>query len=541
MTAYHGGRLIARRLAAAGVGKLFTLSGGHLFSIYDGARAEGIDLVDVRHEATAAFAAEGWAKVTRTPGVAALTAGPGVTNAISALAAAQANNSPLVVLGGRAPAGRWGQGSLQEIDHVPLVAPVTKFAATAETTEAIPGLIDAALAAALEAPSGPAFVDFPLDVVFASAEDVVAPPAPAAPILEVDTAALARAIDLLGAAERPVVMAGTNLYWGHGEAALVELVEELRIPVYLAGQARGAIPADHELAFARTRRQALAEADVALLIGAPMDFRLGFGAAFGEATAVIVIDRAPGRAASRDVAAGLYGSLGSTLTELRRGAAAVVPAGRSRWIAELRAAEVQARAAEAADLADARAPLHPMRIYGELGGLLDRDAIVIGDGGDFVSFAGRLIESYAPGCWVDPGPFGCLGSGLGYALGAKLAWPDRQVVLLVGDGALGFAGMELDTLARHGAGVVVVVGNNGIWGLEKHPMEWLYGYSVAADLRPGTRYDLVAEALGCHGELVDRPEQLRPALVRALEAGRPALVNVLTDPAVAYPRRTNLA
>jgi acetolactate synthase-1/2/3 large subunit len=540
VTAFHGGRLIARRLAAAGVGKLFTLSGGHLFSIYDGARAEGIDLVDVRHEATAAFAAEGWAKVTRTPGVAALTAGPGVTNAISAMAAAQANNSPLLVLGGRAPAGRWGQGSLQEIVHVPLVAPVTKFAATAATTAEIPGLIDAALAAAVAPPSGPAFVDFPLDVVFAEAEESVAGPAPA-PVPEVDAAALARAIGLLGAAERPVVMAGTNLYWGHGEAALLELVCALRIPVYLAGQARGAIPADHELAFARTRRQALAGADVALLIGAPMDFRLGFGAAFGEATAVIVIDRAPGRAASREVAAELYGSLGSTLTQLRRGAAVVVPAGRSGWIAELRAAEVDARAAEAADLTDERAPLHPMRIYGELGDLLERDAIVIGDGGDFVSFAGRLIESYAPGCWVDPGPFGCLGSGLGYALGAKLARPERQVVLLVGDGALGFAGMELDTLARHGVGVVVVVGNNGIWGLEKHPMEWLYGYSVAADLRPGTRYDLVAAALGCHGELVERPEQLRPALVRALGAGGPALVNVLTDPAVAYPRRTNLA
>jgi acetolactate synthase-1/2/3 large subunit len=540
VTAFHGGRLIARRLRAAGVDKLFTLSGGHLFSIFDGARAEGIDLVDVRHEATAAFAAEGWAKVTRTPGVAALTAGPGVTNAISALAAAQANNSPLLVLGGRAPAGRWGQGSLQEIDHVPLVRPVTKFAATATTTAAIPGLIDAALAAAVAPPSGPAFVDFPLDLVFAEAEESVAAPAPA-PVLEVDAAALAHAIALLAGAQRPVVMAGTNLYWGHGEAALLELVEELRIPVFAGGQARGCVPADHELAFARTRRRALAEADVALLIGAPMDFRLGFGAAFGAQTAVIVIDRAPGRASSRAVAAALYGSLGSTLADLRRGAAAVVPAARSRWIAELRADEVDARAGEAGELGDERAPLHPMRIYGELAGLLDRDAIVIGDGGDFVSYAGRMIESYAPGCWVDPGPFGCLGSGLGYALGAKLARPDRQVVLLVGDGALGFAGMELDTLARHGVGVVVVVGNNGIWGLEKHPMEWLYGYSVAADLRPGTRYDLVAEALGCQGELVSRPDQLRPALERALGAGGPALVNVLTDPAVAYPRRTNLA
>jgi acetolactate synthase-1/2/3 large subunit len=182
-----------------------------------------------------------------------------------------------------------------------------------------------------------------------------------------------------------------------------------------------------------------------------------------------------------------------------------------------------------------------MRIYGELSQLLDRDAIIIGDGGDFVSYAGRVVDSYEPGCWVDPGPFGCLGSGIGYALAAKLARPERQVVLMLGDGAFGFSGMELDTLARHGIPVVAVMGNNGIWALEKHPMEAIYGYSVVAELRPNTRYDQVADALGCHGELVSTPDELRPALERAFESGKPALVNVLTDPAVAYPRRSNLA
>jgi acetolactate synthase-1/2/3 large subunit len=173
--------------------------------------------------------------------------------------------------------------------------------------------------------------------------------------------------------------------------------------------------------------------------------------------------------------------------------------------------------------------------------VLDRDAIIVGDGGDFVSYAGRVIDSYQPGCWLDPGPFGCLGSGPGYALAAKLACPDRLVVLLLGDGAFGFSGMEFDTLARHGVAVVGVMGNNGIWGLEKHPMEAIYGYSVAAELRPGTRYDQMVEALGGHGELVQSPDELRPALARAFEAGKPALVNVLTDPSVAYPRRSNLA
>ena len=192
-------------------------------------------------------------------------------------------------------------------------------------------------------------------------------------------------------------------------------------------------------------------------------------------------------------------------------------------------------------MADPRSPLHPMRVYAELMPLLDRDAIVVCDGGDFVSFAGRLIESYRPGCWLDPGPYGCLGSGPGYALAAKVAHPDRQVVLLLGDGAFGFAGMEYDTLARHGLNVIGVMGNNGIWALEKHPMEMIYGYSVVADLRPETRYDQVVRALGGHGELVRRPEDLRGAWERALGSGKPALINVLTDPSVAYPRRSNLA
>jgi acetolactate synthase-1/2/3 large subunit len=536
-----GGHLVARRLRAHGVTKLFTLSGGHLFSIYDGCRAAGIDIVDVRHEQTAGFAAEGWAKVTRTPGVAALTAGPGVTNGMSAIASAQQNHSPMLVLGGRAPAWRWGQGSLQEIDHVPFVAPLTRFAATAGSADAIPGLVDAALAAALAVPGGPAFVDLPMDHVFSAGAEGPAPaplpgagqgPAP-------DSAELERAVALLRGAKRPVVMAGTDLYWGHGEDALRALAEELRIPVFLNGLARGCLPADHERFFSRARSAALQGADVALVIGVPMDFRLGFGGAFGSETQIVVVDRArPEREHPRAVAAELYGAIGAILDELRGGGR--VDASPS-WLEQLRAVELEAREGERAEREDGRAPLHPMRVYAGLGELLDRDAIVIGDGGDFVSYAGRVIDSYAPGCWLDPGPFGCLGAGPGYALAAKLAHPSRQVVLLLGDGAFGFAGMEFDTLARHGVHVVGVMGNNGIWGLEKHPMEFVYGYSVAADLRPETRYDQVVEALGCHGELVRTPEQLRPALERAFSARRPALVNVLTDPAIAYPRRSNLA
>ncbi len=540
---FHAGRLVARRLKASGIDTVFTLSGGHLFSIYDGCRSEGIRLIDTRHEQTAAFAAEGWSKVTRQPGVAALTAGPGVTNGMSAMAAAQQNSSPLLVLGGRAPALRWGMGSLQEIDHVPFVAPLTRFAATAPSAEAVGGLVDEALRATVGAPSGVAFIDFPMDHVFSVAADVGSPgaltdlPAPAL----ADGDALERAAGLLAAARRPVIMAGTNVWWGHAEAALLRLAEQQRIPVLMNGMARGTVPADHPLAFSRARSKALAEADVAIVVGVPMDFRLGFGGVFGPETQLIVADRAqPDRDHPRPIAAGLYGDLPATLAALGETTHAG-GVGQDDWVADLRAAETKARDGEHADMADDRSPLHPMRVYAELAPLLDRDAIIVVDAGDFGSYAGRVIDSYVPGAWLDSGPFGCLGSGPGYALAAKLARPDRQVVLLQGDGAFGFSGMEWDTLVRHNVPVVSVIGNNGIWALEKHPMEALYGYSVVAELRPETRYDEVVRALGGHGELVSTPGELRPALTRALGSGLPAVVNVLTDPAVAYPRRSNLA
>jgi acetolactate synthase-1/2/3 large subunit len=539
-TQVHGGRLVAQRLKAHGVSHLFTLSGGHLFSIYDGCREEDIAIVDTRHEQSAAFAAEGWAKATRTPGVCALTAGPGVTNGMSALGSALKNNSPLLVLGGRAPAMRWGQGSLQEIDHVPFVAPLTKFARTAGATAEIAGLVDEALRTTLEPPSGPAFVDFPLDHVFmegepsSAAADLPDPRAlPAADGVE-------QVIELLRAAERPAIMAGTGLYWAHAEEALAALCSGLQVPVLLNGLARGCVPADDPSFFSRARGAALKGADVALVIGVPMDFRLGFGGSFGDDTKIVVIGQAPPEHPHpRAVACELYGGVAATLDALREGAAGGPD--RGGWLAELRAVEDEKRAAEREELADDRAPLHPMRLYSELQEVIDRSTIVIGDGGDFVSYAGRVIETYEPGCWMDPGPYGCLGSGPGYAIAAKLARPDRQVCLLLGDGAFGFAGLEFDTMVRHGLPVVGVMGNNGIWALEKHPMEFLYGYSVAAELQPELRYDKVVEALGGHGELVTKPAELKPALERAFASGKPALVNVLTDPSVVYPRKSNLA
>ncbi|MGK2877015.1 MAG: acetolactate synthase [Solirubrobacterales bacterium] len=541
--AEHGGKLVARRLEAAGVSKLFTLSGGHIFPIYDGCRERGIDIVDVRHEQTAAFAAEGWAKVTREAGVCALTAGPGVTNGMSAVTGAFENESPMLVLGGRAPAFRWGQGSLQEIDHVPFMSPVTRLAETAASTDAISSTLDRALQAACGPPGGPAFVDLPMDLVFmegAVTEEPLAVPDPVV-AAAAEGSLIDRAAALLAGAERPVVMAGTGLYWGRGEQELLKLSEELGIPVFLNGLGRGCLPADHPHFFARARSTALKGADVALVIGAQLDFRLGFGGSFGEDTELIVLNSSPpSKRTERPIAAELVGGIAASTAALRSGGGEFSDSRRA-WIEQLRGVETEKRAAEAAELADSRSPLNPVRVYAELAPMLDRDATIVCDGGDFVSYAGKYIETYEPGCWMDPGPYGCLGTGPGYAMAAALAKPGKQVVMMMGDGAFGFAGMDFDSLVRHGIPAVAVIGNNGIWALEKHPMEFLYGYSVAAELTPGTRYDKIAETLGGHGEFVEKPDELRPALERAFESGKPAVVNVLTDPAVVYPRSANLA
>jgi acetolactate synthase-1/2/3 large subunit len=536
--AVHGGRLVAQAMKSRGASKLFSLSGGHLFSIYDGCKAEGIDVIDTRHEQSAAFAAIGWAKATREPGICALTAGCGVTNGMSAIASAQADGVPLVTLGGRAPEMRWGMGSLQEIDHLPFVKPLVKSAQTVTDPAKIARTTAEAIDTAAEPPLGPTFVDYPLDVVFSEGEAEIPDPAP---VMARPADGAEEAARLLAGAERPAIMAGSNLYWAQAESELRELAEALGIPVSLNGLGRGCLPPDHPLYFSRARGAGLGGCDVALVIGVPLDFRLAFGASIAEEAKLIQLDFAPSRLEkNRQPDLALVGDIGATLTAIRESADGD-PKRTAPWVDQLRKVETEKRAEEQEALDDDRSPLHPMRIYRELNEFLDRDAIVIGDGGDFVSFAGRVFETRQPGCWMDPGPFGCLGAGPGQAIGAKIAHPDRQVCLLLGDGAFGFSGMEFDTMARHDLPVVAVMGNNGIWALEHHPMKFLYGYSMAAELQPETRYDQIVEALGGHGELVSEPDELRPALDRAFDSGKPALVNVLTDPAVAYPRRSNLA
>ena len=533
----HGGDLALAALRAYGVTEMFTLSGGHVFPLYDAAHKSDFPIYDVRHEQSAVFAAEAVAKLQRRPGLAVLTAGPGVTNGISGLTSAFFNASPVLVLGGRAPAFRWGSGSLQEIDHVPLVAPVTKYAATVTGTGEIPGEVARALTAALTAHRGPAFLDLPLEVLFSS-EDVAAPGAPEIPIIEPDPDQVVRAAELLAAAERPVIIAGSDVWGGNAIAELRAAAEALQVPVFANGMGRGALPPGHPLAFAKARRPALNEADVIAVIGTPLDFRLGFGE-FGAAQVVHIVDAPGQRAGHVETAVSPAGDLRLILLAL-----ADYPGKRAdhgEWIAGLRAAEDAGKARDAEAMAAESDPIKPARVYGELRKVLAPDAVTIGDGGDFVSYAGRYLEPAQPGTWLDPGPYGCLGTGMGYAMGARVTYPDRQICVLMGDGAAGFSLMDAESLARQRLPVVIVVGNNGIWGLEKHPMQAMYGYDVAADLQPGLHYDHVVEALGGAGETVEKASELGAALERAFESGVPYLVNVLTDPADAYPRSSNLA
>ena len=543
--AAHGGVQAVEAAVHHGVTTLFTLSGAHVFPLYDAAvggkeavQAEQpgpLRLVDVRHEQTAVFAAEATGKLTRTPGLAVVTAGPGVTNAVSAVAGAWVNGSPLVLIGGRAPDGRWGSGALQEIDHPPLLEPVTKAAWTVHDAGGVGAAVDRAFRLAGSAHRGPVFVDIPMDTLFTPAP-YAGPDMQVLPVSRPDDADVERIADLLRAAQRPAMVLGSDVWADGADDAARAFVDATGIPVIANGMARGILPPDHPLLVTRARGAAFGGADLVMVVGTPLDFRLGYGR-FGEppVPVVHVVDSPDQVARHLELAASAAGDLSSFFPALGR--ALNEPVGGRDWASGLRERALAAIASDAADLASDNDPIHPARIYGELLPRLADDAVVIGDGGDFVSFAGRYVEPQRPGHWLDPGPYGCLGTGPGYAMAARLAHPSSQVVLLLGDGAAGFSLMDVDSLVRHDLPVVIVVGNNSGWNLERHPMRFLYGYDVAADLRP-TAYDDVVKALGGAGETITRPGDIGAALDRAFASGVPYLVNVMTDPDVAYPRST---
>jgi acetolactate synthase I/II/III large subunit len=545
LTDGHGGDHAVAVAAAHGVDTMFTLSGAHVFPMYDGAvNAEPkMRILDVRHEQTAVFAAEALGKLTRVPGLAVLTAGPGVTNGVSPIAQAQFAGSPLVVIGGRAPASRWGSGSLQELDQPPILAPISKMARTVHNVADVATSVDEAFTVAGSSHRGPTFLDVPMDQFFDRAA-VERPSVGGRKRIEPDPDAITEIGALLGEARRPVLVLGTDVWADGAEDAAIRFVEAVGIPAITNGMGRGLIPGGHPLLVTKARSAAFGTCDLAVVVGTPLDFRLGYGVFGGKegAPAAKVVHLADSEAQVSDHAE-LAGSAYGDLTLVIDGLQSALEQQLRRpdwsaWVAELQAGVAAGVARDAELLRSAADPIHPARIYGELAPRLTEDAIVIGDGGDFVSFAGKYVEPKRPGGWLDPGPYGCLGAGLGAAIAARIARPSAQVVLLLGDGAAGMSLMDVDTLVRHKLPVVMVCGNNSAWGLEKQPMQMLYGYDVAADLAPQTRYDEVVTALGGGGETVTDPNQIGAALDRAFAADVPYLVNVITDVNAAYPRNT---
>lgn len=550
MDQVHGGEHVIDAARAAGVTTCFTLSGAHIFPVYDAAvggkarvdaaadrqvaEKDGpLRLIDTRHEQTAAFAAEATGKLTRKPGFAAVTAGPGVTNSVSAITSAWFNGTPMVVLGGRSPDSRWGSGALQELDQPPILAPVTKGAWTTHDAGAIRADGDRAFALAASAHSGPVFWDIPMDVIFAPAPRADLAVAAVDRGAEPDPESITTARRLLDQATRPVLIIGSGVWMADGVEAARALVAARNLPVISNGMGRGIVPPSDRHLVTRARAAAFSGADLVIVVGTPLDFRLGYGV-FGDppATVIHLVDAESQRSSAGSVACTVVGDLRWSIAALVDGAASD-----DAWVASLRDTALAAVQADQANLTSTSPLIHPARIYGELLPRLTHDSVIIGDGGDFVSFAGRYVEPALPGRWLDPGPYGCLGTGPGYALAAGIVHPQSPLFLLLGDGAAGFSLMDVDSLVRHRIPAVIIVGNNAGWALERGPMQLIYGYDVIADLAP-TRYDEIAVALGGGGETVTDPAQIGPAIDRAMASGITYLVNVMTDPDAAYPRST---
>ncbi|MBI4636983.1 MAG: acetolactate synthase [Candidatus Rokubacteria bacterium] len=537
-----GGELVARVLRQAGVGHIFTLCGGHILPIYDGCLTEGIRIIDVRHEQAAAHAADAYARLTRAVGVAVVTAGPGVTDAVTGVANAFAARSPLLLIGGAAPLGLRGLGALQEMEQVALLRPITKGAWSVAETRQIPEVLTTAIRTALAGRPGPVFVEIPVDLLMTTIEDRLAP-IPTGYVhrtpAQADPDAVTRLAHLLARAERPVAVAGGGVYWDDAAKALASFAESAGAPIFMNGAGRGALPSDHPFAFAQARGWALANADFVLVLGAPLDFRLGYGRppTFAEEVLVCMIDCDPtelGR--NRPLELGLTGHIGRILEQLVEVLPAALPARWEEWRRRVAQRERESRETLEAQCASEEVPISHYRWAAEIARVVTADTIVVGDGGDVVGCASKIVPLQRPGQWLDPGPFGCLGVGPSFAIAAKLLHPDQRVLLVAGDGAFGLNGMEMETAVRFGLPLTCVIGNDGGWGQIRNPQLSFWGEARAvATSLPSTRYDLMVESLGGRGVLVTEPGDLAPALERALASREVWCINVLLDPA-AYRR-----
>ena len=531
----HGGRIVARALRQENVPYVFTLCGGHVMSIYDGCLDEGIGVIDVRHEQSAAHAADGWARVTGQPGVAIVTAGPGLTDAVTGVATAWRANIPMIVIGGQAPRMFQDMGGLQDMNHVDLMRPITKWAVSVPSSRRLGEYVSTAFRVATTNVPGPVFLEMPLDFLFDVVDDrdiVVSEHYRTDAAVGADPRFVEQAFELLRAAERPVALVGSQLFWSKRREAYREFVSAFDLPVYVNGQARGSLDPDDPRWFLHTRKDALRKADVVLIFGTPLDFRIGYGRGshINPQAKLIHVDldgRELGKNRGADV--GVIGDTGLVMEMLTHCARAArwQPQGSAAWLGELRELERAKWAAMREQMASDASPCDPLRVCAEVDTLVGDRTILIGDGGDFVGAAANVLRPRGFGKWLDAGPLGTLGAGPGYAMAAKLARPDHDVIIMYGDGAFGLNMMEFEACVRQKINIVGVIGNDAAWMQILRGQEQMYGpdRTPACKLAP-TRYDRMVEALGGHGEFVEKPSELRPALERALGCGKPAVVNV---------------
>ncbi|TFH24928.1 MAG: acetolactate synthase [Myxococcales bacterium] len=529
----HAGKLAARALKKAGVDCVFTLSGGHIMPIYDGCLDEGIRIVDVRHEQAAVHAADAWARLhPGTVGCAIVTAGPGATDGVTGIANAWRANSPCLVIGGQGPLVNLRRGSLQEMDHISVMRPITKWAEACYAPDRVGEYIEEAIRHSLAGNPGPSYLEIPMDVLFGEIDlETAKCPAPQnSSTYRPDREYVRKAAEMIAAAELPMVMAGTGVKWSNGAAALNRFLETAKIPCFCNGMGRGTVPHDSPYFFNRTRREYLEKTDCVILAGSLLDFRMRFGDSIPAGAKIIHMDLdATLIGNNRRADIGLVGNIGQTFeTLLEVMEEEKISLDFSAAVEQYRAKEEEQAEKLASKLNSDEVPIDPQRLCREIADFVDDDMILIGDGGDIVAKAAKVVPVPRNGLWMDPGPLGTLGVGMPFALAAQIAHPDKRVLIIYGDGSFGLTGFEYDTAVRFGLPIVGIIGNDAAWGQMMRPQINIFGEDrmVATELRP-TRYDKVVEALGGHGEYVTEPEEIRPALERAFASGKPACVNVM--------------
>ena len=541
MAEIDGGHLFAKALKQEGVEYVFTLNGGHIYNLYEGCADEGIKLIDFRHEQVAAHAAEGWAKVTGKPGVAIVTAGPGVTDAVTGVANAFQAPSPMIMVGGNAGISDHLRGGLQDFDSATFLKPVTKFSEQVKKVERIPEYVANAFRSATSGVPGPAYLEIPIDIVNGVTDEAnVRYPQRYRTEARAygDPEYIQKAVDILKNAERPMVLAGSDVWWCDAAEELREFIERINAPVFLNAMGRGSIHSSHPHLGSLGRRYGLVKADAVVLIGTPIDFRLSYGEArlFPQDPKLIEIMMDPTKIGqNRDVDAGIVGDTKAILSQLMEAlSGADYQSKGNSWVEEVMGEDRALKAADEALLNSDANPIHPMRLCKELRDILNEDATVIGDGGDIVTFAARVLNINKPGHWLDPGQFGCLGAGSGFAAAAQLARPDKQVCIVYGDGAFGLTGFDVESYVRFDLPIVSVLSNNGAWNQTTQGVKRRGGRGLATYLSQDTNYAKIMEGMGGHAERVTEPDKIRPALERTFAAGKPALVDVVTDPNVSY-------